>query len=642
MRRHLSISSILIAFLFLRGTAHMDSAQADPSPSYDSSESDIVERIDISGNLSFSDDTILDGLAMKPPSGWLKKETTAFNPAILEADKQRILFFYKKRGYFSARIKETVITKNNPGKVSIHIVLDEGTQTRIESVAFQGLEKLGIDEQKLIISSFGLVMGDMFLHDNYLSGKNRIRKSLLAMGRAFATVDGQVTLSKNLTGAVIKIFIDPGPVTYFGDTIITTEKPDLKNAVLARITWKAGERFDPRKLDLTTARITRLGVFSSVRSSHHRLDQSELAEIRIQLAEGLKNELRAGIGAGIDRAHYEIRGRVAYLRRGFVFPLMKLRLEAMPAYMFLPNANDGEGIGGEATIGVEKEDFILPLLTSVVEISYAAQQYEAFSIHGLGLNASLARRLLEDKLTLSMGIRIRNQSIFDIHSAISEEESVALGLTSPYRLSYFEQLATYDSRQDPLKAESGLYLMLHLEEGTNLMGGSFDFVKATPEIRGYLAFGSRTVSAFRLKAGFTIAGSGVLPITQRYFSGGASSQRGFPQQRLSPYAMGSENAGVPIGGESLFETSLEIRQDVFKLSGNWIGLVAFLDGADVILKGNEIDILNLHWACGFGLRIKTLIGPIRFDLGFRLNRMSENDPVPQEKIAFHFSLGEAF
>ena len=112
----------------------------------------------------------------------------------------------------------------------------------------------------------------------------------------------------------------------------------------------------------------------------------------------------------------------------------------------------------------------------------------------------------------------------------------------------------------------------------------------------------------------------------------------------------------------MFLTQIELRLNLFRLYGNWFSMAAFLDGGDVAapscgspecksMIGNvpsSVDFTNLHWATGGGLRYKTVIGTIRFDLGVRLNRLAPFEPNgvpnpdPGQRLAFHISVGEAF
>src|SRR5262249_60108129 len=99
---------------------------------------------------------------------------------------------------------------------------------------------------------------------------------------------------------------------------------------------------------------------------------------------------------------------------------------------------------------------------------------------------------------------------------------------------------------------------------------------------------------------------------------------------------------VPIGGGGLLETGLEPRFRRFRLWGNGVGAVASADGGDVTLTPAEMDPLHLHWAVGGGLRYNTVVGPIRFDVGYRLNRYGPGEPDAGGRVAFPLSLGQAF
>jgi translocation and assembly module TamA len=134
-------------------------------------------------------------------------------------------------------------------------------------------------------------------------------------------------------------------------------------------------------------------------------------------------------------------------------------------------------------------------------------------------------------------------------------------------------------------------------------------------------------------------------VTERYYSGGATTQRGFGERRLAPMLTGDVDGtmrSIPIGGTELVEANLELRTRLGKFRGMRIGGVAFLDGGDVVGEGQDVDLMNLHWAAGLGLRLFTAIGPIRADAGYRLNRYGPMEPSPGSRFAFHLSIGEAY
>ena len=138
---------------------------------------------------------------------------------------------------------------------------------------------------------------------------------------------------------------------------------------------------------------------------------------------------------------------------------------------------------------------------------------------------------------------------------------------------------------------------------------------------------------------------GQVPPTERYYAGGATSQRGFAERELSPSVtgvVGGSTINVPYGGAGLVDTSLEARFPITMIRSMPLGGVVFVDGGDVTATPAQLDPMNLNWAAGVGLRLHTVIGPARADVGYRLNRTGPEDPDPLSTWAFHISLGEAF
>jgi outer membrane translocation and assembly module TamA len=100
-------------------------------------------------------------------------------------------------------------------------------------------------------------------------------------------------------------------------------------------------------------------------------------------------------------------------------------------------------------------------------------------------------------------------------------------------------------------------------------------------------------------------------------------------------------AGLPIGGSTFLNSSVELRMPVWRdLSG-----VIFLDAGNVWDEPWSFGVSDLRYNVGPGLRYNTPIGPIRADIGYQLN------PIPgllvggepeTRRFRFHFSIGQAF
>jgi outer membrane protein assembly complex protein YaeT len=177
-----------------------------------------------------------------------------------------------------------------------------------------------------------------------------------------------------------------------------------------------------------------------------------------------------------------------------------------------------------------------------------------------------------------------------------------------------------------------------------------------------------------------------IPLPERFFMGGGNSHRGFGLNQAGPR---DPQTGFPLGGAGLFLNNIELRfppptlpfvQDnmsfaVFHDMGN-----IFTDGRrmlDSLLRwkqdtssctqgvnsvfkaGSGAALCNYNYishAIGLGIRYKTPVGPVRFDLGYNLNpTVFPNFTVPTKttppefigtKQASHFniyfSVGQAF
>ncbi len=594
------------------------------------------------GAHQLSESNIIEGLATRPPQGWVWIERSEYDPVLIESDRKRIEEFYARHGFFSARVKRVSALAIAPGEFRVDFVVAEGQPSRLVSVLIEGDQALLPEERRELAALVDLAPDEIFDHQRYLEAKRGLETRLIQFGFAHAKVSGDVDVDPQARQVRIRFQLQPGPRTRFGQTQIRGLGRIPRSAVEARMAWEPGDQYDPARIEQTRKRLFQLGVFNSIRIDFPHQGQPAELPIQLDLVEGDRHEIKLGAGAGLDRAHYEIRARLDYGLKGFLHPLNNLRLQFLPAYRFLLEGQTRAGFGGEATVGLEQNDFLAPRLRAGLQTSYTIDETEAYVLQGLRLRLGLDRPFLDDRLVASLGYQLRLQSFLSINPVISAELADELGMNGLYRLAFFEQTLAYDGRDDPLETRSGFFTQLRLEEGGVFSGGKFSYLRLIPELRGYLPLGSRVGLAARIRFGWVAWSSGAMPITQRFFAGGSSSQRGFSQQQLSPQADDGQGNHVPIGGLALLESSLEVRLDVVELFGNWFGLVAFVDGADVTATLGGLDLGNLHWAAGGGLRYRTPVGPIRFDLGVRVNRTGPGNPSPGQDFAFHISLGEAF
>ena len=215
------------------------------------------------------------------------------------------------------------------------------------------------------------------------------------------------------------------------------------------------------------------------------------------------------------------------------------------------------------------------------------------------------------------------------------------------RLSTLSATWIRDTRDKPLDASRGFYETLDLGITPKALGSNANFARFLGQASYYKSLG-QIVWANRITLGLAQGFSGNdVPTSERFFSGGETTLRGFPingagPQRTVPACSNPNvpstcvNLQVPVGGDQLFIFNSEFRFPLRIKEG--LGAAVFYDGGNVYGPISVTQFVRDYTnTVGIGLRYKTPIGPIRFDIGRNLN------PVNGVKATqFYITLGQAF
>jgi outer membrane protein insertion porin family len=131
-------------------------------------------------------------------------------------------------------------------------------------------------------------------------------------------------------------------------------------------------------------------------------------------------------------------------------------------------------------------------------------------------------------------------------------------------------------------------------------------------------------------------GDFTLPASERFFAGGDTTVRGFALDRLGDIPTINDE-GFPIGGNAMIVLNSELRVPVTGA----LQVVGFLDAGNVFDFVSSLSLARIRGAAGFGVRYRSPIGPIRVDLGFKLDRL-EFAGERERLTALHVSIGQAF
>jgi len=206
-----------------------------------------------------------------------------------------------------------------------------------------------------------------------------------------------------------------------------------------------------------------------------------------------------------------------------------------------------------------------------------------------------------------------------------------------------------DTRDNPLDAHHGMFQTLSVGVTPTAFGSSQNFIRLLAQNSVYLPVRPWLTWASRLSTGFAVPFSDShVPLSERFFSGGPDSLRGFPVDGAGPQRpvqVCSDPTdpstctliSVPVGGDMLFIVNTEARFPLPLFIHN-LGGVIFYDGGNVYNNINLPQLANNYTnTIGGGLRYKTPVGPIRFDVGYRLT------PIPGVAALQYFvTVGQSF
>jgi outer membrane protein assembly factor BamA len=223
------------------------------------------------------------------------------------------------------------------------------------------------------------------------------------------------------------------------------------------------------------------------------------------------------------------------------------------------------------------------------------------------------------------------EDIFNYDMEIDEEDLNRWDRT--VRISSLGYYLVRDTRDNPVDSTRGFLNSMTLQFAADFLGpgSGANFIKFFTQHIHYRPVTESTVLAMALRLGLSrgLDDDISLPISERFFAGGGNTIRSLPLDMAGPL----DDAGNPLGGNAMLLGNIELRQSIW----GWLGGVAFIDVGNVFSEVQTMSLDDLRYCSGLGLRLETPIGPIRFDVGFNLNRREG-----EGKYEIFLSLGQTF
>jgi translocation and assembly module TamA len=593
-----------------------------------------LTAVDFEGNKQLGTKTLLTGLGLHRAM----QRGRAPDPYTVQVDADRIRGEYFRKGFLEVGVTSRVERKGDDARVIYSV--EEGPRAVTRTV----ITGLPADlPAPTVRAKLPLADGKPFDYEAYDRAKPQLLGVVQDAGYAHAWLDASVVADRAENTAIVELDYTAGPKCKFGKVEVSGVTGDLEDAVLDRVTFTPGQQYSAQAVIQTQRNLYGFGRFSTVRVQPDTAAGGEVVGVKIAVSEGTRHEVKLGGGFGLDPLSYEVRGRAGYSISGWPFPMDVVTLDLRPAYAYLINGGGYEP-RVRALAKLERQDLFWTYTKTSVEAGYNYLTSEAYTSSGPLARLGFETRLGTERVLLRVGWAIQEAAF--THPQLDMATQTEIHIDHSERAAGYQQALVVDLRDHPIEPTLGAYGELHATEGTPLAGSAYSYFSVMPDVRGYVPLMWGSVLAAHVRYG---AIYGQVPPTERLFSGGTNSQRGFSERRLSPSFDGiSPDTGkmvpvpVPYGGAGLIDTSVEARVPITKVRTMPLGAAVFLDGGDVTKDPSGLDPTNLHWALGVGLRLMTIVGPVRLDVAYRLNRTGSGDPDPGSHYAYHLTIGEAF
>jgi outer membrane protein insertion porin family len=631
-----------------------------------------------------------------------------FSPLDLQHDVARLRRFYSDAGFLGTEIRYDVRYDRESNVVDVDFVIEEGRATIVRSIMVDGGQ--GGDPARHLPAEMhngwrGVVekvvadTGRRYMQIERIRHENVILEWWRDRGWAFVLVRTDARIDSAAADAELRIAVTPGPRARVGSITIEGERTVSEAVVRRTLPFKEGDWYSARAITEGQRRLFGLTLFRLALIDVDRDPaQDSVANLRVRVAE---NELRLVTGelGYVSGGGLSVQGEFAH--RNFAGGARTLRVTAV--------AETGLLAAGEPqreyrlAVAYRAPWFFHPRLSfSVSPFGHYRDDVTDRSWQA-GLETSLVYELGAYRL-VTLQHRYSTRRVLDFRlgsgSALDLVELLRLiaegSLDSAGRRINRSTLSLSGTlgRFDPTRPANAVQLRPSIEITAPARLNTVEYLAIDVPALFFRPLGNRIAIAARVGIGRvfpfgkTIRGDSVAGLLEALqlrdvllTAGGTGSVRGWGEGLLGPKFVNLRFAPTadpdslevtpggyaPRGGLSRASASIELLLPFPGLGDTW-GTHVFLDAGRVWTPDTRFQTPDpFHesgwfFGAGAGVEARTLIGPVRIALGWKLNpspldlrdseevfaALSRDLPISvvptdwKRRLHLHVSLGQSF
>ncbi|MSO56416.1 MAG: outer membrane protein assembly factor [Acidobacteria bacterium] len=616
----------------------------------------VLESAEVTGNTSISSSELSPLILMKGGEPFV--ESTA------GTDAARIQGLYRQRGFVSVKVSP-LIERGEPSdgvaSVRVRLQITEGPRLIIQSIAFEGNSAIDTETLRQAVVS---APGEPYFEPQIAADADGLSVLYLNRGYQEIAIQPEQGLAAGEAGVNLRFMIHEGPQVLIDHILIVGNQRTHTQTIAREVQFQRDQPLSQQAEDDTRTRITALGLFRRVDISYLQLPGVlNHRDVVITVEEAPATTI--GYGGGIEGGKLTVtapdrsaaeqfqvapRGFFEVSRRNLFGKDRTLNLFTRVSFTLANEATGGGGYGFNEYLArltyVERRLFGTGF-DSTVSGGIEQARRSSFDFNRRSGNVTIARRLSRT-LAVSGRYGIDHTRLLRVKSNEFNQQDLDR-LFPQLRLSAVSSSLIRDTRNDSIEPNRGALIGLDAELAARRIGSQVGFFKTFLQGFTYRSLGGpRIIGAFGARIGLatgfprpviepgqtepTIVDD--LPASERFYAGGDTTVRGFALDRLGPL----DPNGFPTGGHGLVIMNAELRMP---LRGSF-GAVVFVDSGNVFTQVDDVSLGELRGAVGFGIRYRSPVGPIRVDLGIKLDRRVLPNGSREGPTALHISLGQAF
>lgn len=528
----------------------------------------------------------------------------------IRVDLQNIRTLYQNNGYVFASVSEPSITLSaDKTDMFITINVSEGEQYRVGAIGIKGNTLFSDTEvnEKLETAS-----GEIFDRGLLKKDIDTILDMYMEKGYARADVVPDININKDTTTADITLSIVKGDIFRIGQINIEGNTKTRDKVIRREMRLDEGDIFNKKLLQRSFQRINNLNYFEKVDVAPEPRLAENLMDINIDVEEKLTGMISLGGGySSIDK--FMVMGEITQTNLFGKGLYLKLKTHLSSRRK---NYN----------LSLRDPWFMDKPLSASISLYNEETEYIDYNKKATGGSIGFGKELSEyvgGNISYTLeSVEITNLTE-DASNLIREQEGKKL--TSSISPSIWR-----DTRDNYLDPTTGARHSLALSLAG--LGGDNYFYKYLFSSAWYIPAKWETTIGLRGRLGYATGfGDKDLPLYERFYVGGISTIRGLGFGEGGP----RNDEGEKIGGnkELIFnaEYIVPIEKEI-KLKG-----VFFVDYGAAFDDRDNINLSDMRYTTGFGIRWMSPFGPLRLEWGFNLDPKEDEDDNKVE-----FSMGGLF